>query len=194
MNINISDKILEQYNLTVEEFLMLYICSKDYNIKELLNSIIDKGYANKDLYDENRAIISNNTKNLIHNIIINSDKYVIKKENDFLSLANKMREIFPTGKKPGTSYSWRDSAMVISQKLKTLVVKYNCSFTEEEALLATRKYVESFNGNYTYMHLLKYFILKTTNNGEIKSEFMSIIENLDNLENDSFNNEFCELK
>ena len=104
-----------------------------------------------------------------------------------------MRDLFPSGKKPGTNYSWKDSAIVISQKLKILVAKYNCSFTEEEALEATKKYVESFNGNYTYMQLLKYFILKTDKStGEIKSDFMSLIENKeDNLEN---NNEFCEIR
>lgn len=193
MNITINEKLLEQYNLTVEEFLTLYICSKDYNIKELLDTIIAKGYASTDVFDANKAVVSDNVKDLISSIIIDSDKKIINRDKDFLILANKMRDLFPSGKKPGTNYSWKDSAIVISQKLKILVAKYNCSFTEEEALEATKKYVESFNGNYTYMQLLKYFILKTDKStGEIKSDFMSLIENKeDNLEN---NNEFCEIR
>lgn len=193
MNITINEKLLEQYNLTVEEFLTLYICSKDYNIKELLDTIIAKGYASTDVFDDNKAVVSDNVKDLISYIIIDSDKKIINRDKDFLILANKMRDLFPSGKKPGTNYSWKDSAIVISQKLKILVAKYNCSFTEEEALEATKKYVESFNGNYTYMQLLKYFILKTDKStGEIKSDFMSLIENKeDNLEN---NNEFCEIR
>mgnify|MGYP003479795297 FL=1 len=43
MTITVNDKILEQYNLSVEEFLLLYICSKEYNLKELLDTIIAKG-------------------------------------------------------------------------------------------------------------------------------------------------------
>ena len=191
MSITIDDKILEQYNLTVEEFLTLYICSKNYNIKELLDTVIAKGYASIDVFDNNKAVVSDNIKDLIANIIINSDKKIINKDKDFLLLANKMRELFPNGKKPGTNYSWKDSAIVISQKLKVLVAKYGCSFTEEEALEATKKYIESFNGDYTYMQLLKYFILKTSNNGEIKSEFMSLIENKEDINN---NFEFCEIR
>ena len=72
---------------------------------------------------------------------------------------------------------WRDSTAVIARKLKTLVVKYDYEFTEEQALKATKAYVESFNGDYTYMQLLKYFILKTMPDGEIRSDFMSYIEN-----------------
>lgn len=192
MNITINEKLLEQYNLSVEEFLILYICSKNYNIKELLDTIIAKGYANKDVFDEYKAVVSDNNKDLITNIIINSNKKVINKEKDFLVLANKMRDLYPSGKKPGTNYSWKDSGIVIAQKLKTLVVKFDCSFTEEEALEATKKYVESFNGNYTYMQLLKYFILKTDKaTGDIKSDFMSLIENKEEAEN---NFDFCEIR
>lgn len=192
MNITINEKILEQYNLSVEEFLILYICSKNYNIKELLDTIIAKGYADKDVFDEYKAVISDNVKELIANIIINSNKKVIDKEKDFLILANKMRDLYPSGKKPGTNYPWKDSSIVIAQKLKTLVVKFGCSFTEEEALEATKRYIESFNGNYTYMQLLKYFILKTEKStGDIKSDFMSLIENKEDIKN---NFEFCEIR
>lgn len=192
MIITINEKLLEQYNLSVEEFLILYICSKNYNIKELLDIIIAKGYADKDVFDEYKAVVSDNNKDLIANIIINSDKKVINKEKDFLILANKMRDLYPSGKKPGTNYSWKDSGIVIAQKLKTLVAKFGCSFTEEEALEATKKYVESFNGNYTYMQLLKYFILKTDKStGDIKSDFMSLIENKEEVEN---NFDFCEIR
>jgi hypothetical protein len=192
MNITINEKILEQYNLSVEEFLILYICSKNYNIKELLDIIIAKGYADKDVFDEYKAVVSDNIKELIANIIINSNKKVIDKEKDFLILANKMRDLYPSGKKPGTNYPWKDSSIVIAQKLKTLVVKFGCSFTEEEALEATKKYIESFNGNYTYMQLLKYFILKTEKStGDIKSDFMSLIENKEDIKN---NFEFCEIR
>lgn len=192
MNLTINEKLLEQYNLSVEEFLILYICSKNYNIKELLDTVIAKGYADKDVFDEYKAVVSDNNKDLIANIIIDSDKKVINKEKDFITLANKMRELYPSGKKPGTNYSWKDSSIVIAQKLKTLVAKFNCSFTEEEALEATKKYIDSFNGNYTYMQLLKYFILKTDRaTGDIKSDFMSLIDNKEDIEND-FN--FCEIR
>ena len=104
MTITVNDKILEQYNLSVEEFLLLYICSKEYNLKELLAIIIAKGYADKDLYDSNRAVVSNAIKEVISTVIIDSDKAVIGKEEDYLRVAQKMRELFPQGRKEGTTY------------------------------------------------------------------------------------------
>ena len=188
MTITVADKILEKYNLSIEEFLILYICSKEYDIKELIDTIIAKGYADKNLYNHNTAIVSNNVKEIISSVIIDSDKAVIDKEEDYLRVAKKMQEIFPKGRKEGTTYAWRDCTAVIAKKLKTLVVKFDFKFTEEEALEATRKYVESFNGNYKFMQLLKYFILKNdTITGDIKSEFMSLIENKeDNIINNCF--------
>lgn len=192
MTITVADKVLEQYNLSIEEFLILYICSKEYDIKELLNTIISKGYADRDLYNSNSAIVSNNVKEIISSVIIDSDKSVINKDSDFIRVANKLRELFPKGRKDGTTYMWRDSAAVIAKKLKTLVAKYEFEFTEEDAIEATKRYVESFKGNYRYMQLLKYFILKTDMNGDIKSDFMSLIENKeDDIDN---SNEFCDIR
>jgi hypothetical protein len=193
MTITVADKILDKYNLSIEEFLILYICSKEYDIKELIDTIIAKGYADKNLYNPNTAIVSNNVKEIISSVIIDSDKAVIDKEEDYLKVAKKMQEIFPKGRKEGTTYAWRDCTAVIAKKLKTLVVKFDFKFTEEEALNATKKYVESFNGNYKFMQLLKYFILKNdTTTGDIKSEFMSLIEN-DDIELDN-NLEFCDIR
>lgn len=193
MTITVADKILDKYNLSIEEFLILYICSKEYDIKELIDTIIAKGYADKNLYNPNTAIVSNNVKEIISSVIIDSDKAVIDKEEDYLRVAKKMQEIFPKGRKEGTTYAWRDCTAVIAKKLKTLVVKFDFKFTEEEALEATKKYVESFNGNYKFMQLLKYFILKNdATTGDIKSEFMSLIENED-VELDN-NLEFCDIR
>lgn len=180
MNITIDDKVLKKYNLTLEEFLVLYLCSKEVNIEGTIQDLIDSGIVDKDLYNKISAVVSNNTKELIAAIIIDSDKAVINKDEEFESLAAKMREIYPKGIKPGTTYTWRDSIPIIARKLKTLVSKFNVSFTEEEALTATQKYVDSFNGDTKFMQLLKYFILKTDKNtGDVRSDFLAIIQNPD---------------
>ena len=95
-------------------------------------------------------------------------------------LAEKLIELYPKGKKPGTAYMWRDSKNIIAKRLKSLVNRYNVSFTDEQAINATKKYVESFNGNYQYMQLLKYFISKRVPiDGSIEeaSQLLSYIEN-----------------
>lgn len=180
MLLTVSKRALEEKDISLEEFLILYLCFKECDIQKTIKSIIDKGLAYKDLSNPLSLVLSDNNKELITDIIINSDRKIVNTEDSFNSLARKLREIYPEGKKPGTTYYWRDSSSVIAKKLKTLVVKFDFHFTEEEAIEATKKYVEDHRNDDKYMHLLKYFILKTdTVTGECKSEFMSIIENKD---------------
>lgn len=81
-------------------------------------------------------------------------------ENRFTVLADKLREIFPAGKKPGYAYTWRDSTSCIADRLKKFFLKYGDNYSDEDIIRVTKEYVSSFNGNYQYMQLLKYFIWK----------------------------------
>lgn len=178
MNITINENILKKYSLTLNEFLVLYLCSQEVDIEDTIQDLILMGIVDRDLHNKASAVVSNNTKELIASIIIDSDKAVVNEDKEFDQLAKKMRELYPEGRKAGTTYYWRDSIPVISRKLKTLVAKFGVKFTEEEALDATRRYIASFNGDYRFMQLLKYFILKTDKNtGDIRSEFLSLLEN-----------------
>ena len=92
-----------------------------------------------------------------------------------------MREVYPKGLKPGTNYQWRDSTAIIADRLMKLVAKHNIEFTDEEAVEATKRYIASFNGNYKYMQILKYFISKQKPiegaPAECNSQFLSYLEN-----------------
>lgn len=179
MNISISEEVLSKWDLSIQEFLFLLFNVKEGDINECVSSLIQKGWVDKNLFDPTKVVISNNRKEDIATILVDSEKVETKLE--FEDLADKLREIFPKGKKPGTTYMWRDTTAVIAKKLKILVTKYNCKFTEEQAIKATQAYVNSFGGNYKYMQLLKYFILKTPTNAsgdvELRSDFMSYVDN-----------------
>ena len=181
MKLTIDQTILDKNGLTLEEFLVLYLNAKDVDIGKVSQALVAKGRADKDLCSEGKLIVSDKVKDLISTVIIDSDKNVIDKDKEFTSLALELREIYPAGRKEGTSYMWRGTTAEIAKKLKTLVVKYGYSFSREDVIKATKEYVSSFNGNYRYMQLLKYFILKSVkdadNNVDIKSELMSLIEN-----------------
>jgi hypothetical protein len=86
-------------------------------------------------------------------------------EERCVKLAESLREIFPAGKKPGYAYTWRDSVSCITDRLKKFFMKYG-EYSDEQIIQATKAYVDSFNGNYTYMQLLKYFIWKNKVTGE----------------------------
>jgi hypothetical protein len=179
MNISISEEVLSKWDLSIQEFLFLLFNVKEGDINECVSSLIQKGWVDRNLFDSTKVVISNNRKEDITTILVDSEKVETKLE--FEDLADKLREIFPKGKKPGTTYMWRDTTAVIAKKLKILVTKYNCKFTEEQAIKATQAYVNSFGGNYKYMQLLKYFILKTPTNAsgdvELRSDFMSYVDN-----------------
>ena len=112
---------------------------------------------------------------------LNSEMAVTNNGESFEDIANAMREVYPSGRKAGTNYMWRDSTAVIAQRLRALVKKYKVSFTKEEAVDATKRYVAGFNGNYTYMQILKYFISKqkpiSGESAEQSSQFLSYLEN-----------------
>ena len=178
MRYTIDDAILSKYNLTEEEFIALVVSFRDLDIQRGNDNLIAKGIADRNIYDKTKIVLSDNTKNMISSIIVDSDKETINREEEFLDGAQNLRELYPKGKKPGTTYMWKDSNTIIAQKLKTLVVKFGYKFTKEQAIEATRRYIESFRGDYRYMQLLKYFILKTDRStGEIRSDFMSYIDN-----------------
>lgn len=191
MKLTVDEYILDKYNLSLNEFLVLYLSANSVNIKSCMESLIQKGLAYKDMFYENSIVVSNNIKDTVSSIIIESDKNIIDKDQQFTDLANKLRELYPAGRKEGTTYMWRGTTAEIAKKLKTLVVKYGYSFTEEQVIKATKEYINSFNGNYKRMRLLKYFILKSEkdadDNVNVISELMSFIENegqLDSERND----------
>ena len=181
MKWSIDERVLADNNLTLDEYLLLLFNARGGNIQECISSITAKGWAGLDLFDEARVVLSDNAKAKVFDILVDSDKLVESRQDEFIALANELKAIFPEGRKSGTTYSWRGSTAEIAKKLKNLVVKYGCKFTREEAIEATKAYVASFNGDYKYMKLLKYFLLKTprNNNGdvEVESEFMTYLEN-----------------
>ena len=181
MKLTIDQTILENNNLTLEEFLVLFLSAKEVDIGDISQSLVATGFADKDLFSSGKLVISDKVKDLISTISIDSDKNVIDKDSEFTELATELREIYPAGRKDGTTYMWRGTTAEVAKKLKTLVVKYGFVINKESVIKATKEYVNSFNGNYRYMQLLKYFILKSVKdadgNVDIKSELMSIIEN-----------------
>lgn len=116
---------------------------------------------------------------LVESLFLNSEfRGENEAEDRFDRLAEKLRELYPAGRKDGTSLMWRDSKAVISQRLKALVKKHGVSFSDEQAINATKRYVESFNGNYQFMQVLKYFIIKKNlSSGEESSQLASYMEN-----------------
>ena len=178
MKIIIDEEILKKHNLSIEEFMILYLNYKNFNIEELNSSLVNKNIAFKDIIDNKKLVLSTNSKDILSKIITNSTPKIKESSDRYKKLAEDLMAIFPEGKKAGTTYYWRGSITVISERLKKLVAQKNVEFTDEQAISAARRYVQSFNGNYKYMSILMYFIYKNkSSEKEFDSQLLSYIEN-----------------
>lgn len=177
MKFTVNTDVLQHEHLTMGEFLVLLIGYYSVNYKECLDRLITNKLVSTNVFNPNEIVLSNNTKDLVTSILVSSDDKITNSNIDYTALAEKLQALYPKGNKSGTSYSWISLTPLIAHKLRTLVVEYNFSFTEQEALRATEEYVKSFSDDKSHMQLLKYFILKTSKNNDMESMFMTIIEN-----------------
>lgn len=176
MKITINTEILKRHNLSLGEFLVMLLGYYDIDIQNCQNNIIKKYLAEKNLFKDIGIILSNNSKDLVAQILMESDEKAINSGINFNDLAYQLQQLYPNGIKTGKTYSWRGTTKEIAQKLRTLVVKYDFMFTTEEAVNAVKEYISWFNKPYTNMHILKNFLLWTKDNS-MESVFMSIIDN-----------------
>ncbi|MEE1303836.1 MAG: hypothetical protein U0K68_01595 [Agathobacter sp.] len=117
-------------------------------------------------------------------VLLLSDKEV-PKEDRLDALAVALMEVFPKGKKEGTSVYWKGNKKDTKLKLQKFFKLYGNIYTDEQIITAAKQYVASFNGNYAYMRALKYFIWKderkidSDGNGYIEevSDLATYIEN-----------------
>ena len=189
MIICLNKQMIDQYNMTIDEILLMIVLENNIDLDVAQKNLINKGYITvnrNELFLPIGWRLTNTGKDMLNTIIVDSDKHQEPQEK-LTDLATKLKAIFPKGKKDGTNYYWSDGVPLVIRRLKLFFKKYGSDFTNEQIIQATEKYVEGFNGSYQYMRLLKYFIFKEKvgANGEIEgdSELISYIENADEEEN-----------
>lgn len=178
MRLTIDSKACENNNLTLEEFMVLYLNAKDVDIQQIMNSIVEKNIAGRDLFNPNNLILGSKSKQLVSNVILESDKTVQNNSERIKALAQTLRDMYIPGKKEGTQDYFKCSSSEVEQKLKRFFAEYG-EFTDEQIINATQRYIDSFKGNYRFAQLLKYFISKKLD-GERGSRLLVYIENEDN--------------
>lgn len=152
IDIHITEPLLDKYNLTLEELIVLMM----YDLKitdEVVSTLTEKGYMCNGIVTEkaNTALAD----------FLNETKPVVSSDARIDSLTERLMAIFPQGKKEGTPYYWKCNKREVKEKLKKFFVYFGNKYTDEQILTAARAYVNSFNGDYRYMRLLKYFIWKS---------------------------------
>ena len=167
----LTDVACKKHGLLLSEGMALLAISTTTD--DTYKSLVDKGLitkANGTMQSLNRKY--NATEKgitLADELIADSEENIVVKEDSIKELADKLRSIYPEGKMAGTSYYYRCNRADIVRKLKSFFRRYG-EYTPEQIIEATQRYVDSFNGNYTYLRLLKYFIWKDENkDGEVLS-------------------------
>ncbi len=158
----LSSSACSMHNLDFSEGLALLavVATDDKNYETLIDrGLISK--ANSTLRELNKKYhASDKGVALANELVADSEEAIIAKKDEIKELAIKLMEIYPEGKMPGTSYYYRGNKTDIIKKLKSFYKRYGTEYTSAQIIEATKKYVQSFNGNYTYLKLLKYFIWK----------------------------------
>ena len=156
MNITISEEVCKKNSLKPEELLAILLVKTGTDIPKLFNSLLERQVLVKDMFGN--YMVTQRWDDVASTIILDSDKDKQSPER-IENLAIKLAEIFPKEKKAGTCHYFRGNKKDNVLRLKKFFKLYG-SYTDEQILDAARRYVSSFNGNYSYMRVLKYFIWK----------------------------------
>ena len=170
----IDPKILQQSSLSLEELLVFILVSKNVNFSQTLNQLIDYGLVYK-----TEPVIRYQLTEQGETHIAYLNSLTDQGDQRLIALAIKLREIYPKGKKEGTTFYWAESPILIVKRLRTFFQRYG-NFNDEDIIDSTQQYVNSFNGQYKLMQLLKYFIFKDKRNAgvvEYESQLLNYLGN-----------------
>lgn len=188
MKITIESNAILKNKTCIGEVLVLLEILNKVNHAQVIKSLIDKGYITSctgQLFaTEKTYAVTVKGAALLEDVNLeSSDSKEEPQTRDYRTLASSLKELFPKGRKQGTSQQWTEGIDLIIKRLKIFFKKYPSaeSYSNEEILEAASRYMKSFNGDYHYMRILKYFIWgeKRNDAGEVEStsDLLTYLEN-----------------
>lgn len=182
MKLTLNDEVIKRKGWSYGKFLICLAirqCRKR-DVLQHLKELTDNLKVFKD--DGGIHTLYKDTAKEIESILIACDEEV-PKEDQLTNLAKQLIELYPRGMKDGTNTPWRANIRAIVKKLQCFYNKYpeKMDVPHEIIVQATKEYIDSFNGNYRTMRVLKYFILKDN-----QSDLATCIENLGQLSTINF--------
>ena len=157
MTISINESVCKKNKLSLAELLSILLIKTGADIPKLFKSLEEKEIIIKDIFGG--YMITQRWDDVASTILLDSDKDSQPSER-LENLAVQLAEIFPREKKAGTCHYFRGNKKDTILRLKKFFKRYGNKFPDDQILEAARSYVASFNGNYHYMRILKYFIWK----------------------------------
>ena len=179
MKITIDEDACKKVKLSLPEVLMITLVKTGVDIETLLKQMKEKQI----LVEEHtllgtNLLVTQRWSDLSDKALLSADKSV--PDNKRLeNLAKSLMEVFPAGKKEGTSQYWKGNLRDNTLRLAKFFKLYGDKYTDEQLIEAAKNYVSSHNGKYQYMRVLKYFIWKDTR--KVNSEGEGYIEEVSDL-------------
>ena len=179
MKITIDEDACKKVKLSLPEVLMITLVKTGINIETLLKQMKEKQI----LVEEHtllgtNLLVTQRWSDLSDKALLSADKSV--PDNKRLeNLAKSLMEVFPAGKKEGTSQYWKGNLRDNTLRLAKFFKLYGDKYTDEQMIEAAKNYVSSHNGKYQYMRVLKYFIWKDAR--KVNSEGEGYIEEVSDL-------------
>ena len=159
MKVTIDEEVCKKYDLPFTEAL-LALAFRSMKADDIHNMLEKEVLVRKN----GQYLLTQRWNEVLDEILSDSSGNVEKSDAEILELSNKMRECFPKGKMRDnygreTPYYYRCNNSEVVKKLKKFFSIFG-NYSDEDILDATKRYVDSFKGNYSGMRLVKYFILK----------------------------------
>ena len=183
MKFIIDEKVCGDHKLSVTEMLVCLAVRNADNFDNIISNLINRQVL---VNFGGKFMITQHWNDVIDEILLDSsdDTEAESYMKRLTNLAEKMRECFPQGKMHGTPYYYRCNNREVILKLKKFFIQYG-NYSDEDIIDATKRFVASYQGNYRYMPLIKYFIMKNktvkdedgTSHIQEVSELASYLEN-----------------
>lgn len=154
MKVQIDEEISLKKGLSAQEVMIALAVRSGEFEKDLDNLVAREILVKK----EGKYLLTQHWNEVVDEILCDSMGNV-QDDKRLLDLAVKMRACFPEGKMPGTPYYYRCNNGEVIKKMKKFFVQYG-DYPDDEVVNACKRFVASFNGNFRYLPLIKYFIFK----------------------------------
>ena len=162
MKLTIDEKICHKHKMTLNEVLVALAIRNGLDGNDILNML--KREILVEGKNDSWYLITQHWSDVVDEIICDSSNTDNITDERLMNLAVKIQNCFPATRmldrfgKP-TPYYYRCNKGEIIGKLKKFFLRFG-NYSDEEIVDATKRYVASFNGNYSGMRIAKYFIWK----------------------------------
>ena len=95
MKIEYTEKELNRYHITEEDFLVLYLLYKNIDIYSTIEKLKELKLVAENPLSATNLICSSKVEDIVNKIILNSNEKVTGKDTEFQKIAIAMKEVYP---------------------------------------------------------------------------------------------------